>query len=215
MSEAPVASSGYPATLNIDYPDRQLSRFVTVFRILALIPIAVIYLLITNGFVTWGENLSQWKVTFMTSGTLFWPVLLMILFKKQYPKWWFDWNLSFTRFWFRILCFLALLNDEFPSTFEEQSVHAELEYPDAQTQLNRGLLLIKGLLVIPHVIILIFLVIAAIICVIFSWFAILVTTRYPKGLFNFVVGVLRWIFRVEAYAGLLATDKYPPFTLSA
>jgi hypothetical protein len=168
MSEAPVTSSNYPATLNIDYPDRELSRFVTVFRILALIPIAVIYLLITNNFVTWGENLSQWKVTFMTTGILFWPVLLMILFKKQYPKWWFDWNLAFIRFWSRILCFVALLNDEFPSTFEEQSVHAELEYPDAQTQLNRGLPLIKGLLVIPHVIILFFLIVAAIICVIFS-----------------------------------------------
>lgn len=216
MSEVQGPALNYPATLSIDYPNYQLAnKFVILFRILAIIPIAVIYILITNGFISWGEHINQLKVLFMTSGVLFWPVLLMILFKKQYPKWWFDWNLAFTRFWFRIVSFLALLNDEFPSTYEEQNVHANIEYPDAQTQLMRGMPLIKGFLAIPHLIIICFLVIAAIGCVIIAWFAILFTGIYPKGLFNFVVGVTRWTFRVEAYAWLLATDKYPPFSLSA
>jgi hypothetical protein len=216
MSEVQIVISDYPATLNIDYPNYQLiSKFVIFFRILGVIPIAVIYLLITNGFITWGEQLSQWKLTFMTSGVLFWPVLLMIVCKKQYPKWWFDWNLAFTKFWLRILSFLALINDEFPSTYEDQSVHVNIEYPDVQTQLKRGMPLIKWFLATPHFVIICFLTIAAIVCVIIAWFAILFTAHYPRCLFNFVVGVIRWAFRLDAYAGLLVTDKYPPFSLSA
>jgi len=60
-----------------------------------------------------------------------------------------------------------------------------------------------------------FLAAAAVLCVIVAWFAILLTGRYPRPLFDFVVGVLRWWLRVAAYAVLLTTDRYPPFRLAA
>ena len=146
-------------------------------------------------------------------GTLFLPLVLMILFRKKYPKWWFDWNLSLTRFSIRSASYLALLRDEYPSTDEEQAIHLNLVYPDAEKDLGRGWPLIKWLMAIPHYFLLIFLGIAAFVCIIIAWFAILFTGRYPKGLFDFVVGVMRWGLRVEAYAFLLITDKYPPFSL--
>jgi hypothetical protein len=139
----------------------------------------------------------------------------MILFKKKYPRWWFDWNLNLNRFMFRISTYMFLLRDEYPSTDEEQAVHLDLVYPDAQAQLGRGSPLIKWLLAFPHYIVLLLLYIAAFIIWIVAWFAILFTGRYPRGLFDFVVGVLIWQLRVSAYASLLITDEYPPFSLEA
>jgi hypothetical protein len=137
----------------------------------------------------------------------------MILFRQKYPKWWFDWLLALSKFSTRVSSYLMLLRDEYPSTDEEQSVHVDLVYPDVKTQLMRGMPLVKWFLAIPHWIVIGFLAVAAVVCVIIAWFAILFTGRYPKGLFDFVVGVLRWSFRVKAYASLLVTDKYPPFSL--
>ncbi len=154
-----------------------------------------------------------WHSPIAVAGFVILPLVLMILFRKKYPKWWFDWNLALARFGYRVTSYFALLRDEYPSTDEEQAVHVDLVYPDVQTQLGRGWPLIKWFLAIPHWIILVFLGIAAWVCIIIAWFAILFTGRYPKGLFEFVVGVLRWAFRVEAYAFLLVTDKYPPFSL--
>ena len=142
------------------------------------------------------------------------PVVLMLLFRKKYPKWWFDWSLALTKFSTRVSAYFALLRDEYPSTDEDQAVHIEILYPNAETELQRGMPLVKWLLAIPHYIILIFLGIASIVCVIIAWFAILFTGRYPQGLFDFVVGVMRWSLRVEAYAFLLTTDRYPPFSLN-
>ena len=142
------------------------------------------------------------------------PTVLMILFRQKYPKWWFDWNLAVARFATRVLSYLALLSDEYPSTDEEQAVHIDIPYPNARDDLNRWLPLVKWFLAIPHYIVLWFLGIAAIVVVIVSWFAILFTGRYPKDLFDFVVGVFRWYWRVLAYAFLLTTDRYPPFRLS-
>ena len=139
----------------------------------------------------------------------------MILFRKKYPKWWFDWSLALTRFGYRVSTYFVLLRDEYPSTDEEQYVHLDLVYPDAQNQLARGMPLVKWLLAIPHYVVLFFLGIAAAVCIIISWFAILFTGRYPRGLFEFVVGVMRWELRVVSYAFLLVTDKYPPFSLEA
>jgi hypothetical protein len=136
----------------------------------------------------------------------------MLLFRRKYPRWWFDWNLQLTRFSTRCLAYLALLRDEYPSTDEEQAVRLELEYPDA-LGLNRWLPLVKWLLALPHYLALCFLGIGAVLCVVGAWFAILLTGRYPRRLFDFVVGVFRWALRVGAYAFLLTTDRYPPFTL--
>jgi hypothetical protein len=137
----------------------------------------------------------------------------MILFRQKYPKWWFNWNLELTRFSTRIFAYFALLRDEYPSTDEEQSVHLDIVYPDAKENLNRWLPLVKWLLAIPHYFVLIFLSIVSMVLIIIAWFVILFTGRYPKEMFDFVVGVERWSLRVGAYAFMLVTDKYPPFRL--
>jgi hypothetical protein len=108
---------------------------------------------------------------------------------------------------------LALLTDRYPSTVDEQSVHLEIDYPDVEQDLNRWLPLVKWLLAIPHFIVLIVLGIGAIFAIVIAWFAVLITGRYPRGLFDYVVGVGRWGLRVQAYATLLVTDRYPPFSL--
>jgi hypothetical protein len=137
----------------------------------------------------------------------------MILFRQKYPRWWFDWNLELLRYQNRVGAYLALLDDRYPSTDERQSVQLDLPYPDAKRDLNRWLPLVKWLLAIPHYIVLLFLWLAVFVCVVFAWFAILFTGRYPQGLFEFIVGVIRWGNRVVGYAFLLVTDEYPPFRL--
>lgn len=211
----PAASNpGYPATLAIDYPDRELNRLTSFFRIFTVIPIAIILSLLTNSnHAAFG---GAWRSgAYAGVGFLFFPLLLMILFRKKYPRWWFDWNLALSRFSYRVSAYLLLLTDVYPSTDEEQSVHLGLNYPNAQTELGRGWPLIKWFLAIPHIIVLFFLGIAAFVVWIIAWFAILFTGRYPRSLFDFTVGVARWGLRVEAYTLLLITDKYPPFSLEA
>ncbi len=210
----PVISPEYPANLNVDFPDRNLNRLTSFFRIFTIIPIGIILWLLTYSEAG-GADHAEWGWRFSAAGFVVLPLVLMILFRKKYPKWWFDWNLQLTRFSYRVSAYFALLRDEYPSTDEEQAVHLDLVYPDAQTQLGRGWPLIKWFLAIPHWFLLVFLGIAAWVCVIIAWFAILFTGRYPRGLFDFVVGVMRWGLRVSAYAILLITDKYPPFSLSA
>ncbi|UCD22090.1 MAG: DUF4389 domain-containing protein [Chloroflexota bacterium] len=210
-SEAPPASPAYPVTLTIDYPDRALNRLTTFFRIFTVIPIAIISALVSGGL---DLNLpSGWTVLFAAGGILFLAPLLMILFRQKYPRWWFDWNVALTKFSARVGSYIGLLTDVYPSTDEEQSVHIEIAYPDVPKELSRGLPLVKWFLAIPHYIVLACLVIAAIVCIVIAWFAILFTGRYPKGLFDFVVSVYRWGLRISAYAFLLTTDKYPPFSL--
>jgi hypothetical protein len=145
---------------------------------------------------------------------VFLATVLMLVFRQKYPRWWFDWNLALTRFSTRVSAYFALLGDEYPSTDEEQAVHIEIPYPRTTQDLNRWLPLVKWFLAIPHYIVLCFVGIAACVCVIIAWFAILFTGRYPRSLFDFVVGVFRWWLRVAAYAFLLTTDRYPPFTVS-
>ncbi|MFC2002191.1 DUF4389 domain-containing protein [Chloroflexota bacterium] len=203
----------YPASLSIDYPDRNLNRLTSFFRLFTVIPIFIILGLISSGqFGGEGDNGCNYQ--YAAGGLMFLPLVLMLLFRQKYPRWWFDWNLALIKFCTRVGIYLALLRDEYPSTDEDQAVHIEIAYPDAKQDLNRWLPLVKWILAIPHVIILCFLWIAAIVCVVIVWFAILFTGRYPKGLFDFVVGVFRWDLRVTAYAFLLTTDRYPPFSLS-
>ncbi|TLZ27054.1 MAG: DUF4389 domain-containing protein [Gammaproteobacteria bacterium] len=199
--------SGFPATLEIDYPDRELDRLTTVFRLFTIIPIAVILALLTRGTVHAGAA----NHVVGSGGIVFLATVLMLLFRQKYPRWWFDWNLALTRFSTRVAVYLALLRDEYPSADDEQAVHIQIPYPDAKQELNRWLPLVKWFLAIPHYVVLWFLSIAAFLCVIIAWFAILFTGRYPRSLFDFVVGVFRWWLRVAAYAFLLTTDRYPPF----
>ena len=206
----------YAARLDVDYPER-LDRLTTLLRIIWLIPIAVIYSLLTatgnQTVVNQGGQQVQSSGGGITGG-LFAATLLMILFRRRYPRWWFDFLRELTRFGARIGAYVALLTDRYPSTVDEQSVHLEIDYPDAERDLNRWLPLVKWLLAIPHYVVLFFLGIAAFVAVVIAWFAILITGRYPRGLFNFVVGVGRWGLRVGAYAFFLVTDRYPPFSLN-
>ena len=206
----------YPARLTIDYPE-QLNRVTTAFRIILIIPIATILgILTTSGTSSYETANGDWVTTTGVSitGALFMVTVLMILFRQRYPKWWFDFALELSRFAARVSAYFVLLTDTYPSTVDEQSVHLDIDYPeDVEHDLNRWLPLVKWFLVIPHFIILFFLGIGAVFAVIFAWFAILFTGRYPKGLFDYVVGVGRWSLRVYAYAFLLVTDRYPPFEL--
>jgi hypothetical protein len=213
---AQPVGTDYPVQFSVDYPDRELNRLTTGFRIIVAIPILVVAATIegSGSWGSWDNTGGGETVAIGAGGLLFLPPLLMILFRQKYPRWWYDWNRELLRFTNRIGVYLALMDDQYPSTDEEQSVRLELPYPDAQRDLNRFLPLVKWLLAIPHYIVLAFLILAAIVCVIISWFAILFTGRYPRGLFDFVLGVGRWANRVTAYAFILVTDKYPPFRLN-
>ena len=148
-----------------------------------------------------------------TMGSLvFLPLVLMLLFRKKYPGWWFSWNLELMRFLNRIGIYFALMDDRYPSTDEQQAVR--LEYPQPETQgLQRGMPLVKWFLAIPHYIVLFFLGIGAFFALIGAWFAVLFTGRYPRGIFTYLEGVGRWHNRVTGYAFTLVTDQYPPFRL--
>ncbi len=203
-------STEYPITLRIDYPDRELDRLTTFFRPLTIIPIAILLGLVSGPTAHAGK-----EIVVEAGGIVCAATMLMLVFRQKYPAWWFDWNLALTKFGLRVSAYGALLGDEYPSTDEEQAVHVEMPYPDARRDLNRWLPLIKWFLAIPHYIVLVVLCLGGIVAVVSAWFAILFTGRYPRGLFDFVVGVMRWWLRVAAYAGLLVTDRYPPFSLAA
>jgi len=190
----------YPVTFSVDYPERDLNRWTTFFRIFTVIPIAILVAFLPGGAAAAGS-------------LIFVPIVLMLLFRKKYPRWWHDWNLEMLRFANRVGVYVALMDDEYPSTDEQQAVHLDFAYPDAE-RLERGLPLVKWLLAIPHYVVLFFLYIGVFFAVIGAWLAILFTGRYPRGIFNFVEGVLRWHNRVVAYAFVLVTDDYPPFRLS-
>jgi hypothetical protein len=204
-----TSEPAYPVRFSVEYPDRELNRATTAFRLIVAIPILIVAASI--GSLAPGEH--GWRIAGGTGGLLFLAPLLMILFRQKYPRWWFDWNLELLRFSNRIGVYLALMNDRYPSTDERQGVSLDFPYPDAKQGLNRWLPLVKWLLAIPHYILLAFLWIAALISVVIAWFAILFTGRYPRGLFNFVLGVFRWTNRVVGYAFILVTDEYPPFRL--
>ena len=206
----------YPVTFNVDYPDRDLDRLTSAFRIVVAIPILAVLSLLTGAslhYVTTNNTTNETATRATGGGVLFLPLVLMIVFRQKYPRWWFDWNLQVLRLSARVSAYLALLDDHYPSTDEEQAVHLDFPYPDAR-QLNQWLPLVKWLLAIPHYIVLFFLAIGAIVAVIIAWFAVLFTGRYPRGLFDFVVGVMRWSNRVTGYAFTLVTDQYPPFSLA-
>jgi hypothetical protein len=210
------APQPYPVRFSVDYPDRNLDRLTTFFRIFVAIPILIVLGSVAGGTWQWSYENGRTAAAGAggAGGLLFFGPLLMILFRQKYPRWWFDWNLELLRFTNRVGIYLALLDDRYPSTDEEQSVHLEYPYPDARRDLNRWLPLVKWLLAIPHYVVLFFLYLALIVVVIIAWFAILFTGRYPRGLFDFVQGVIRWHNRVVGYAFILITDRYPPFSFA-
>ena len=206
--------SDYPVQLSVDYQGSR-NRLSVLLRIILAIPILVVGAFIGGYFDTGSPELNEAMLPISVGGVLFIGPLLMIVFRKKYPRWWFDWNLELSRFTLRVSAFLLVLRDEYPSTDEEQSAHLQIEYPNAETDLNRILPIFKWLLAIPHYLILAVLWILVIPVTILAWLLILVTGQYPQAMFEFVVGVLRWSNRVGAYAFLLTTDRYPPFRLSA
>jgi hypothetical protein len=206
--------TSYPVSFSVDYPDRELNRVTSFFRIFTVIPIAIVLAAVAGDTWQWSNGHGTTGAAAGAGGLLFFGPLLMILFRQKYPRWWFDWNLELQRFSSRVVIYLALMDDRYPSTDDHQSVRLDYPYPDAARDLKRWLPLVKWLLAIPHYIVLFFLDIAALVAVIVAWFAILLAGRYPRGVFDFVEGVARWHNRVIGYALTLVTDVYPPFRLS-
>ena len=211
----------YPVQLSVDYPDRSLNRLTSAFRIFVAIPAVILLgsvsggtLLTVPGYTGPAGSKGSMFVLSGAGGPLFLGPLLMILFRKKYPRWWFDWNLELQRFTNRVLIYILLMDDRYPATDQEQSVHVDYVYPDAARDLNRWLPLVKWFLAIPHFLVLILLWIAVLVVTFIAWVAILFTGRYPRAMFDFVEGVVRWEQRVIAYSFLLVTDRYPPFTLA-
>jgi len=210
-----METTAYPATLEIDYPDRELDRVTTLARLILVVPIAVVLGLVIGPSPGASSASGNPNGCFAAGGFVSVATALMLVFREKYPRWWFDWNIALARFAMRVTAYLALLRDEYPSTDQEQAVHLEIPYPDAGRDLNRWLPLVKWLLAIPHYLALALIGVVAVACVMWAWFVILFTGRYPRPIFDFVVGTLRWSLRVAAYAFLLTTDRYPPFSLSA
>ncbi|MEA2215052.1 MAG: hypothetical protein QOK19_613 [Solirubrobacteraceae bacterium] len=203
----------YPVQFSVDYPERPLNRLTTAFRIFTAIPILIVLGTIGGFSARYDASGSARTIAAGGTGLLFLPPLLLILFRQRYPRWWFEWNQQLLRFSSRIGVYLALMDDRYPSTEEQQAVHLDFDYPDATRDLNRWLPLVKWLLAVPHYIVLFFLYVGSVFAVIAAWLAILFTGRYPRGLFEYVEGVMRWHTRVMAYALILVTDQYPPFRL--
>lgn len=204
----------YPVRYAVEYPERQLDRLTSFFRFFTVIPILIVVGAIV-GYSTGYSEAGEGSANIVISGVgiLFFPALLLILFRGRYPRWWFDWNLQLLRFLNRVTVYALLMDDRYPSTEDQQSVHLEFPYPNVEADLNRGLPLVKWLLAIPHYIVLFFLHIGVVISAVIAWFAILFTGRYPRSLFDYIEGVLRWHNRVAGYAFVLITDDYPPFRL--
>jgi hypothetical protein len=205
----------YPVNFSVDYPERELNRLTTFFRIFTVIPIAIVAALLPGAELAGSaqSNGAGFSGAIAGGSLVVLPIVLMLLFRKKYPRWWYDWNLEMMRFANRIGVYFALMDDQYPSTDEQQAVRLDFAYPDAE-QLQRGMPLVKWLLAIPHYIVLFFLYIGVFFAVVGAWFAILFTGRYPRGIFKFVEGTIRWHNRVVGYAFALVTDKYPPFRLA-
>lgn len=205
----------YPARFDIEYQP-QLDRLTTFFRLIWAIPILIILgLLSGSGSVHYVNEAGQMIRTSAggISGGLFVATALILVFRRHYPRWWFDFALEFGRFGARVGAYLLLLTDRYPSTVDAQAVKLDVAYPDVQRDLDQYQPLFKWLLALPHYVVLAVLSVGVAFVTVLAWLIILFTGSYPRPLFDFVVGVGRWWVRVWAYAFLLTTDLYPPFSL--
>ena len=209
-----AGDAAYPVRFSVEYPDRNLNRLTTFFRIFVAIPILIVAGSLGHEGVSYANSHQGWEAAGGGGTLLFIAPLLMILFRQKYPRWWFDWNLELQRFTNRVYVYFLLMDDRYPSTDERQGVRLDYAYPDVPRDLNRWLPLVKWLLAIPHYVVLFFLYIGAVFMAIAAWFAVVFTGRYPRGVFDYLVGVGRWSNRVVAYAFTLVTDEYPPFRLA-
>jgi TRAP-type mannitol/chloroaromatic compound transport system permease small subunit len=203
-------NSPYAVRFDVHYPDADLNRLTSFFRVFVAIPILIVLATVSGGSLVFGGN----RGIALAGGLLFAAPLLMIVFREKYPRWWFDWNLQLLRFENRVAAFLLLLRDEYPATDDEQHVRLDVDYPNVGRDLNRWLPLVKWFLAIPHYVVLLFLTVGVLFVAVIAWFAILFTGQYPRWAFDYVVGVMRWHNRVFGYAIVLVTDQYPPFRLT-
>ena len=182
----------YPLQYSVDYPEGPRNRLTALVRLILAIPIIIISIF------------AAWQVIV--------PTFFMILFRNKYPRWWFDWNLEVMRFVSRVNSYVLLLRDEYPATDDEQAIHLDVPYPE-EGDINRFMPIVKWILAIPHYIALYVLSLVVLVLSFIAWLSILIVGRYPRGMFDFTVGVMRWSNRVTAYAFVLTTDRYPPFRL--
>jgi hypothetical protein len=186
-------ASGYPVTLDVPYPE-SLSRWLIFVKWLLAIPhFAIIYVL----------SLVMSVLTFIA--------FFAILFTKKYPDSLFTFAVGIQRWTYNVYAYVGLLRDEYPPFSLDAGQYPVVFEAGAPGDLSRWLIFVKWLLVIPNVIVYLFVAIAAIVVGFIAWFAILFTGKYPRGMFDFVVGSMRWGARMNAYCNLW-TDQYPPFS---
>jgi len=195
VETAVAGAPGYPLRFDIEYPE-QLSRWLIFVKWLLAIPhFLILYALSAVANV----------ITFIA--------FFAILFTGRYPRGMFDIVVNIYRWQENVFAYYALFRDDYPPFSWEAGkypVTFEVDYPES---LSRWMIFVKWLLAIPHIIVLLFLYIVALVVWVIVWFAILFTGKFPRGLFDFLVGVSRWSLRVNAYAVLLLRDDYPPFSL--
>src|SRR4051812_42822811 len=159
-------------TFSVDYPDRELDRLSSALRLIWAIPIVLLLGAVSGGSAAAG-------------GLLVLAPMAMLVVRGRYPGWWFGWNVELLRFGNRVAAYLALMDDRYPSTEDEQAVRLSIADPGRAPQLHRGLPLVKWLLALPHYVVLAVLWVGVVVAVIAAWFAILFTGRYPRGLFSY------------------------------
>jgi len=190
-----TAETTYPLVFDVEYPEK-LSRLLIFFKGLLAIPhLIILYALMDVAQVI---TVIAW---------------FAILFTGRYPKGLFDFVVGIYRWQYNVGAYVLLLRDDYPPfslSAGQYPVTFDIEYPK---KLSRWLIFVKWLLIIPHLIVILLLGIVYMITLVIAWFAILITGRYPKGMFDFAVGLLRWGARINAYF-LLMRDEYPPFSLA-
>ena len=190
-----TAETTYPLAFDVEYPEK-LSRLLIFAKWLLAVPHWIIlYALMA---VAQAITVVAW---------------FAILFTGRYPKGLFVFVVGIYRWYYNVIAYAALLRDDYPPfslSAGQYPLTFHVEYPK---RLSRLLIFFKWLLIIPHLIVLVLLGIVYWITLVIAWFAILFTGRYPKGLFNFGVGLFRWGARINAYY-MLMRDDYPPFSLA-
>lgn len=214
MNANTIKAKPYPVNLSVPYPG-SMNRWKTLFRIILIIPALLLMYSITGFVYTiffhfYSHTGFHFPFYAISGGTLIMPPLLAIVFRKRYPRWWYEWNLAFLQFSMRIGAYGYFLTENYPSMDEQQEVHLSIEYPQP-ADLHRGLPLVKWFLAIPHYFCLTLLTIVFVVFWFLSWVIAVIIGRVPRLFFNFIVGYLRWGLRVNAYCFLMLTDRYPPF----